>query len=203
MTAVFMTIAVGHLLALMSPGPDFAVVSRQTLAHGRAAGVTSAAGIAVGIALHLSYALFGLGFLLLQWPWLSDVLRYAGAAFLIWMGVNALRSQPMPQAAGSSEHGRAAGRADFAAGLLTNLLNPKATMYFVAVCSALTTTAASLATKLALGAWILASTFGWFALVACTLGHPSVRTRLLQKAHWIDRVMGALLLGLGLWMLLR
>lgn len=196
-----LTAAAGaHLLAVASPGPDFAVVVRQTLAHGRTAGLATAWGIATGIVFHVAYALFGLGWLLSKLPMLLDVLRYAGAAFLLWMGVNALRAQPA-RARAAPDTAAPASRRDFWIGLTTNLLNPKATLFFVALCSALVTTPTPLALKLALAAWIIGTTGLWFSLVALALSQPRLRARLQAHAHWIDRSMGVLLIALAVAML--
>ena len=196
---LFSTAATAHLMAVASPGPDFAVVTRQTLAHGRAAGLRTAWGIAAGIVFHVAYALFGLGWLLQKLPLLLELMRYAGAAFLLWMGFNALRAQPA--AAQASTATAPAAQRDFWIGFTTNLLNPKATLFFVALCSALLTTPTPLSLKLALAGWIVLSTGLWFTLVAITLGHTRIRTALQAHAHWIDRGMGLLLIALALVML--
>ncbi len=86
-------------------------------------------------------------------------------------------------------------------GLTTNLLNPKATLFFVALCSALLTTPTPLWLKVSLAAWIVGTTGLWFSLVAVTLGHARIRAVLLKQAHWIDRGMGLLLIALALVML--
>lgn len=198
---LFSTAAAAHLLAVSSPGPDFAVVVRQTLAHGRAAGLRTAAGIATGIVFHVAYALFGLGWLLQKLPLLLDVLRYAGAGFLLWMGLQALRAQPVAPHATTAA--APAAQSDFWIGFTTNLLNPKAALFFVALCSTLLTTPTPLSLKLALAAWIVLTTGGWFSLVAATLGHARIRSALQAHSHWIDRGMGVLLIALALVMLLQ
>ncbi|HEX4871612.1 MAG TPA: LysE family transporter [Nevskiaceae bacterium] len=200
--ALFGAIALSHLLAVMSPGPDFAMVSRQTLAHGRGAGLLTALGIASGIVVHVGWALFGLGELLGRQPLLLEGLRWAGAGFLLWMGLSALNSAPASAGAPLPlPQPRPAGRA-YAVGVATNLLNPKAMLYFVALCSVLLTRPTSLGLKLAVAAWIVLSTAAWFSLVALSLGHPAVRRRLLAQAHWLDRGMGLLLIALAGLMLL-
>lgn len=199
-TALFTTIALAHLLAVMSPGPDFAMVTRQTLAHGRSAGLWTAWGIATGIIFHVGYGMFGLGWLLERLPLLLDGLRYAGALFLLYMGWGALRAQPLEGAASAQAAG-GRGRGHYAIGLMTNLLNPKATLFFVALCSAMITADTPLALRLGLSVWIVLSTGAWFSLVALTLGRARIRERLLRHAHWIDRAMGAILVLLALGML--
>lgn len=200
--SLFATVAIAHALAVMSPGPDLAVVTRQTLAHGRRAGLLTALGIASGISFHVAYGMFGLGWAIQRFPVLLQVLQVIGAALLLWIGWGAIRAQPLADPA-SAAHGdrQRAARGDFSIGLATNLLNVKAMLFFVALCSAVITGSTSTALKLGLGGWMIVTTGLWFSFVAWTLGHPAVRRRLLGIAHWIDRVMGALLIALGIGML--
>ena len=201
--SLFATVALAHLLAVMSPGPDFAMVTRQTLAHGRAAGVWTALGIGSGITFHVGWGMFGLGWVIEQFPPLLEVLRYAGALFLLYMGAQAIRAQPSAPGTIANDGAANGGwRRHFGIGLATNLLNPKAMMFFVALCSAVITTQTPAGLRIALGLWIVTSTIAWFCAVSYTLGLPAIRLRLQAHAHWIDRGMGAVLLILGLGMLL-
>lgn len=196
--ALFATVTVAHLLAVASPGPDFAIVVRQSLAYGRGAGVWTAAGIGSGIFFHVGYGLFGLSWLTARYPQALGIIAATGVVFLGVMGFKALRSQPLPE--GSEAPARPTPRDHgkfFAIGLLTNLLNAKAVVYFVALFTAVVTGATSALMKVVLGLWIPVLTFGWFCFVALTLGNPGVRTRLRRSAHWIDRAMGAVLLALA------
>lgn len=204
-STLFATIAFAHLLAVISPGPDFAMVTRQTLAHGRGAGLWTAWGIATGIIFHVAYGLFGLGWLLLQLPQLLEVLRYGGASFLIYMGLKAAGWRALRSAAGKTAEPLPAptsARRDYLVGLITNLFNPKATLFFVALFSAAITAQTPLGLRLGLGLWIVLSTGIWFSFVAVSLGMPHVRARLLSHARLIDRAMGLILIALGLGMLL-
>ena len=201
-STLLLTAAGAHLLAVMSPGPDFAMVTRQTLAYGRCAGVWTAMGIATGLIFHVGWALFGLGWVVQRVPLLLDLLRYGGAAFLLYMGVSALRAAPPDSTPRPDDIPAQPARRSYLIGMATNLLNPKAMLYFVALCSALVTTATPVSQRLLLGAWILATTAAWFSLAAWSLGHPAIRSRLLGHAHWIDRGMGLLLIALGLLSLL-
>ncbi len=200
---VFTTLALAHVLAVMSPGPDFAMVTRQTMAHGRAAGLWTAWGIATGILFHVTYGLFGLGWLLREQPALLEALRYAGAAFLIYMGIGGVRAKARDPAALAQAPATAIDpRRQFAIGVLTNVLNPKAMLSFTALFSTVIATQAPMGMRYALAAWFVVSTALWFSFVAMTLGHSRVRSALVARAHWIDRFTGAILIGLGVAMLL-
>ncbi len=199
--SLFAAVAAAHGLAVISPGPDFVIVTRQTLAHGRAAGIRTALGVACAIGIHVSYSLFGLAWVIQQYPPLLTVLRYGGALLLLWIGWSALRARPgTAEAAPPASH--AASR-DFGIGFFTNALNVKAMLFFVALCSAVLSAGASAPLRLALGAWMILATGAWFSFLAWTLGHPAVRERLRAWSHWIERVMGVILLLLGALMLLQ
>ncbi|MBI2382673.1 MAG: LysE family transporter [Gammaproteobacteria bacterium] len=200
--AIFGTVALAHLLGVASPGPDFAMIVRQSLAYGRAAGVWTAAGIGSGILFHVAYGLFGLAWLTRQYPASLTLIGVAGAAFLVWMGAQALRAQPQPE---NCERLPPAQPGDwkrfYGIGVLTNVLNPKATLFFVALFTAVVTGPTGTAMKLVLGLWLPLTTFAWFAFVALMLSNEALRRKLRHWAHWIDRAMGAVLLLLGAAML--
>jgi threonine/homoserine/homoserine lactone efflux protein len=200
--AIFATVAMAHALAVASPGPDFAMVVRQSLAFGRGAGVWTAAGIGSGILFHVAWGLFGLGWLMHRFPQSLTVLGVAGALFLVWMGSQAVRARPMPDAAEDLPPAQPGDRAKFfGIGVLTNVLNPKAVLFFVALFTAVITGPTSTLMKVALGVWLPVATFGWFSFVALMLGSAVTRRKLRHAAHWIDRAMGAVLLLLGAGML--
>jgi threonine/homoserine/homoserine lactone efflux protein len=200
--AVLGTVALAHGLAVASPGPDFAMVVRQSLAFGRAAGVWTAAGIGAGILFHVAYGLFGLNWLTQRYPWSLTALGVAGALFLLWMGGQAVRARPLPDNGEDLPPAQAGTAARFfAIGVLTNVLNPKAVLFFVALFTAVVTGPVSTALKVTLGLWIPLATFAWFAFVATMLGNAATRRKLRHVAHWIDRAMGVVLLVLGAGML--
>lgn len=202
--AIFGAVVAAHALGVSSPGPDFAVVVRQTLAHGRRAGVATALGIGSGILAHVGWGMFGLGWAVERVPALFDVLRYGGAAVLLWIGLKALRAQPLAAGeAGGIEAARGpAALQAWALGLATNLLNAKALLFFIALCSSVIAAGATPLLRGLLGLWMVLATVAYFAFVAWTVGHPAVRRRLLAHAHRIDRAMGVILIALAAWVAL-
>lgn len=200
---VFFTVALAHLLAVMSPGPDLAMVTRQTLAYGRSVGIWTALGIGSGISFHVAWAMFGMGWMLEHFPILIEVLRYGGALFLLYMGSQAIRTQASATDTSGNEKAEPGSNAHhFGIGVLTNVLNPKALLFFMALCSAIITGTTPVWLRLALGLWMVVSTAAWFSMVSVMLGHPRVRQRLMASGYLIDRAMGAILLALGIGMIL-
>jgi threonine/homoserine/homoserine lactone efflux protein len=146
--------------------------------------------------------MFGMGWVITRFPPLLDLLRYAGAAFLIVMGGMALRTKPAAAAPLRAPAEKTGGSHHYGIGVLTNILNPKALLYFMALCSTVITGATPVWLRIALGLWMVLFTAAWFCLVSFMLGQARIRQRLAASAHWIDRCMGVILLALGAFTIL-
>lgn len=184
------------LLAVVSPGPDFAMVTRNSLMLSRRAGVLTALGIGLGILVHVSYTLVGLGLLIQKSIWLFNAIKLVGAVYLIYLGVKMLRSKP----AGALADSTVAPLSDMAAlrtGFLTNALNPKATVFIVSLFMQVVRPDTPLPVQIGYGAFISVAHMVWFGLVALCFSAEAVRDRLLAVRHWIDRAFGGLLVGFG------
>ncbi|MFC5069831.1 LysE family translocator [Flaviflagellibacter deserti] len=120
-------------LAVVAPGVDFAFIVRESTGFGRRAGVMAAWGLAASILVHVTYTVLGVGLLVSQSILAFNIIKWAGAAYLIFIGVMSLRA-PTPAApiahADPPSNGRSLLRS-FGMGFLTNLLNPKAALFFV------------------------------------------------------------------------
>jgi RhtB (resistance to homoserine/threonine) family protein len=199
----FSQVALAHLLAVASPGPDFAVVLRQSLVRGRGPALRTALGVGTGILLHVAYSLLGLGLVLRSSPLVFSALKIAGAAYLAWLGVQGLRARPREVAPSipAPDPAGATGRSDFAAGFLTNALNPKATLFFVSLFALGVDPATPKRVQAAYGLWMAVATCAWFSLVAILSTAATVRSRFLRSVHWLDRGLGVVLLALAAAML--
>jgi threonine efflux protein len=189
---LFLTIAVVHLVALLSPGPDFFFVSQTAVSRSRRQALFGVLGITLGITLWSALALLGLQLVLHRLAWLQQLVAVAGGLYLAWMGVRMLRGAFVSAPAA---HGRAmAPRGELAtmrAGLLTNLANPKVVVYFGSVFSAFLGDRVDAAARWGLWALIVVETFAWFArsppssrcrrCVAVTCGWRAGSTGLLAR----------------------
>ena len=191
----WLTVIVITTLAVISPGPDFAMVCRNSALISRRAGLLTALGIGGGVLLHVAYTLGGIGLLLHQSPALFHTLRLAGAAWLVWLGFGMLRSPPGALAEPPQL------TSDLAAlrrGFLTNALNPKTTVFILSLFLQVTGPDTPFSRQIGYGLFISAAHVLWFGLVALLLSAPGVQTRLLGARVWIDRIFGLLLIGFGL-----
>ncbi len=190
----FGKVALAHLLAVVSPGPDFAIVLRQSVTHGRRTGIWTSAGIGTAILLHVTYSLLGIGLLLRSSLFWFGLLKYAGVLYLAWLGVQALRSKPRGTdlAISGAETPRAHGA--FATGFLTNALNLKATLFFLALFATVIGTGTPKLVQAGYGAWMAVATFGWFSFVSVLFTRDRIRRGFLRHGHWIDRALGLVFL---------
>ncbi len=193
----FLTIAVAHLLAVASPGPDFAIMLRQALCQSRRNALLCAAGIGVGILVHVTYSLLGIGLLIQQSVLLFSVLKVVGALYLSWIAIQCLRARAGGIHVETGHAPRQSAWAAFRLGFLTNALNPKATLFFVALFSVVISPGTPLSVQAGYGVYMAMATGVWFSLVAVFFTLPRIRLAFNRFGHWVDRLMGGVLLVLA------
>jgi RhtB (resistance to homoserine/threonine) family protein len=192
----FLTIVVAHALAVASPGPDFALVLRQSLHHGRRAALWSSVGIGCGLSIHITYCILGLGFVLKNSAVALAVVKWLGAAYLAWIGIQALRSRPRRDDIDLRGNTEPPGdRAAWATGFLVNVLNPKAALFFVSLFPLAVSPHTPRLVQVGYGAWMTVTTVMWFSFVSLVFTQEAVRRSFLQHGHWIDRALGVVFLG--------
>lgn len=187
------------VLAVISPGPDFAITTRNSLIFGRSSGLATACGIASGVSVHIVYTLLGLGYILAEAIWLLEVMRYAGAAYLIWLGISAFRATSASSANGETSQSAAAlaGIYAFRNGFICNALNPKTALFFISLFSQVVDPATPTMIQIGFGLFIALAHLVWFSIVALLLTHPRLKTTFDRAKNWIERVVGICLCGLG------
>ncbi|MEO3801693.1 LysE family translocator [Nonomuraea sp. B1E8] len=202
MTSVAQLVAFGGvvLLGAMSPGPDFAVVVRRSAVSGRGHGMAAATGISVGVFVWVVAAATGVAALLAASAMAFTVVKVAGVAYLLYLGVRALRAALRRGGGLTLDAPDPAGQgtwAAFAEGLLTNVLNPKAALFFVALMPQFLSSGASLPDTLVLSVVALAGTVAWFLVVATIVG--TLRKAFARPAvrRTVDGLTGAALIALG------
>lgn len=180
------------------PGADFAMVLRQSVVHGRRAALFTSAGIAAAILVHGSYTLLGVGVIVGQSLLLFNILKWAGVAYLVYLAISALRSPPpqAPEMVGAASE-RKGDMSAFALGFLTNLLNPKAVLFFLALFTSLVSVRTGGDAKVIYVGSMSLMLFAWFALVSVFFTTPSVRQGFFRAGRWFNRVTGITFLALA------
>lgn len=199
-SALFLAIAAAHLLGIATPGPDWAIVLRQSISHGRRDAILTAAGIASGIVAHTAWAFFALVQVRDWLPLLLPVMQAGAVIILLALGLAALRADTTSRTEQNLSRAQHAARpfSSFGLGLATNLLNAKAALFFLGLGAGLATVETSLLLRLGLASWLVLASFAFFCVLGSIASAPGIRTRLTQHQALINRLMGLALIGIAI-----
>lgn len=191
-TSVITVALVSHLLAVVSPGPDFVVALKNSIQYSRTTGIYTALGFALGIGVHLLYGIFGLSFVIQQSPRLFAIIKYAGAVYLIYLAISLLRNidqfsfqSPIHTATDISPVNAVT------SGFLTNVLNPKASLFFLSLLTFVLKSNPNTLTLSVICFFMMFNTFLWFSCVALFFNMKSVR-------HFYEQYQNVIVKGLGI-----
>lgn len=206
----FFLIAAVHLLAVASPGPDFAIILKQSIRYDRRTAIFTSFGIATGILLHVTYSLVGIGLIIASDERLFTALKYIAASYFCYIAWHGLRAKKPNESSNqfrvvSSEDKKdqiPSAKKAFFTGFLINGLNVKATLFFVSLFSVIIAPETPFSIKLSYGLYMIVATAVWFIFLSYLLTHHKVRSFLQIKGYLLDRVMGGVLLLLAVQLVL-
>lgn len=200
-----------HTLAVISPGPDFLIAVKNSLTYSRRTGIYTAIGFALSIATHLLYCVTGLAFVISQSILLFTIIKYLGAAYLMYIGFKSIMSKstamPLPNTADNTNNTtpmKATKKTDITplqaikAGYLTNVLNPKATLFMLSLFTLVITPQTPAAVLIAASAYMILFTAVWFSVVAVFFSHRRIQNLYLKFEKTINRTFGGLLMLMGI-----
>lgn len=190
-------VAVFTVLAVISPGADFAMVTRSSYAQGRKAGLAAAVGIALGVQVHVLYTVLGIAVIISQSPALFMAMKVLGAGYLIYLGYQSLTNTKRIHL---DDVGQGQGRGSLRAlrtGFFTNALNPKTMLFVISAYTQVVQPGSSLAQDFAYGAFMSFAHWLWFSLVAVFFSSAALRRAMIDRQRLVDRLIGVALIGLG------
>lgn len=196
--ALIGTVTLVHLLAVISPGPDFLLAARNSLAYSRRTGIWTAVGFGCGIAVHIGYSLAGLALIISRSIFLFNAIKLLGAAYLVYIGARSLLSRSGRLAIGEQSR-----RADIPAlaavrmGFLTNVLNPKATLFFLSLFTLVIAPDTPPPVLAVLSVILVGDTILWFSLVAVFLSQRGIRSGFERFQGAFNKTLGGLLIAVG------
>jgi threonine/homoserine/homoserine lactone efflux protein len=191
------------ILVIVTPGPDTAMTVRNTLLGGRAGGIATALGVATGQAIWALATSIGIVALLVASEPVFNAVKFAGAAYLVFMGAQALWGAwrgTMPVEAGTvGAPRRLSPRAGFVQGLISDLGNPKMAVFFSSLLPQFAPRDGDVfATLVLLGLVFCAMTFVWLVFYAVAIARLAAFLRRSAIRRTLDAVMGTVLIALGL-----
>ena len=195
----FVVVAGAHFLALLSPGPDFLLILRSSLAHGLRRAWAVCGGIALANGIFILLAFSGVTLLRESGPWFV-ILKWAGCAYLAWLGwrfLNHRGNLALPEADRHTVPATGLWH-EFVSGFLSGILNPKNSLFYASLFTLVIPRGTPLWAQAAYGIWMFLAVLGWDLLVAATVGQPQVVQRFVRHVRGVERVTGVLLLSIAL-----
>lgn len=195
-------IAAIQLVAVISPGPAFLMVSRAAATHSRSHGFATGLGVAAAAVIWAVAASLGLDALLHRFPWLYNALQIGGGAYLVWIGWMSVRhaAAPLPETNDADRSGGLV--AAWTTGLKAGLANPKIIVFFGSIFVTLLEPGSPDWMKAAAVAVVAVNETSWYACVAYFFSVPAVQRAYRRAKIWVERGVGALLGAFGAKMVL-
>ena len=195
----FFTISMIILLGVISPGPDFAIVSCNSLRYTRKTGVMTALGVACGSLLHSAYCIFGLAIIISNSLLLFSIIKYIGAAYLIYLGGKGIFSQQvLIQATVEKSSQNLSLTQAFRQGLFCNLLNPKSVFFFLALFTTVIKPSMPIIVQIGYGFEITLIDSLWFSIVASLFSNKKIKILLGRFLNYVTKLFGGFLIIFGL-----
>lgn len=186
-------------LAVISPGPDFAMVLKQSITYGRKTSIYSSIGIGLGISVHVIYTILGIGLIISKSIILFTTIKLLGALYLIYLGYKSLKSAGFKvgekQVLGKES---ISNKKAFIQGFLCNALNPKATLFFVSLFTVIISIDTPIYIQAIYGVICIFITMTWFVFLSLVLSFKKVRNFFNSFGKWFDKTIGVVLISLGL-----
>jgi len=190
-------VAVITVLAVISPGADFAMIVRNSYLYGRTTGLLAAVGVAAGVLVHVTYTMLGVGLLIASSTALFTVIKLIGAAYLVYIGVRTFRTRGELEV--DLEHRSTLTRlAALRTGFLTNVLNPKTTLFVVSTFTQVVKVDTPAVEQAAYGLFMSFAHLAWFSVVALLFSQDRLRTAMLRGQKVLNKAIGSVLAGLGI-----
>lgn len=187
-----------HLLAVMSPGPDFFMAVRNSLTYSRKTGIYTAIGFGLGIGVHVGYSIFGLGYIISQSIWIYNIIKYLGAAYLVWVGVQSFLSKSNSLDVGETTQKEEISHLKaIRIGFLTNVLNPKATLFFLSLFTIVIGPETPKSTLLFVGFMMMLNTTLWFSFLSYLITHSKVLPFFEKYQTAFNKLFGGILVVIG------
>jgi RhtB (resistance to homoserine/threonine) family protein len=195
----FLLVIFAMLLAVASPGPDFAMVLKQSITYGQKSSIFTSIGIGLGIGVHVIYTLLGIGLIISKSIILFNIIKFLGAGYLIYIGYKSLKSKGFKIEENKNiEAKEMSNLKALSMGFLCNALNPKATLFFISLFTVIISIDTPLYIQAIYGLSCIFEVMLWFVFLSIILSQKSVRNFFKRFGIWFDRFVGGVLILIGI-----
>lgn len=196
-TPELITVSLIAVFMAISPGADFLMVTRNSIFHGRQSGLYSSLGVSLAIWVHVAYSIAGLALIISNSIFLFSLIKYLGAAYLIYIGWKTFNSPIETVLETDVKEISLSNYSSFRIGFITNVLNPKTTIFFLSIFTQVVEIGTPLGIQIVYGAIISLAHLLWFSSVSLFLSQPALLRKFHSYKKSIERVLGCVLMGFG------
>ena len=193
-----LSVTIIAIFMAISPGADFVVITRNSLFHGRQSGLYSALGIGLAIWIHVAYSIAGLAIIISKSILLFSLIKYLGAAYLIYIGYKTFTAKSKLSDQQEQETPLLSSFGAFKLGFITNALNPKTTLFFLSLFTQVVNPSTPVWVQVLYGLIICLAHIIWFSLVSIFFSHPALVSKFNTHKQKIEKVVGSVLIGFGI-----
>ncbi len=194
---IIMVITISAVM-VVSPGQDFAMITRNSLLYSRKAGIIGAIGIFCAIWLHVSYSLAGIAVIISNTPMLYDFIKYAGAMYLLYLGLKGILKKESFQQNIEVDDNNISNYMAFQNGFMSNALNPKTTLFFLSIFTQVVDIHTPMHIQFIFGLIIALAHLIWFTVIAYFFSSKIFILKFSQKRLLIEKVVGGILILLAM-----
>jgi len=195
---IIIAVVFAHLLALLSPGPDFLIVVKSGIKNTKKNAIGVAIGIALANAVYIIICIVGIGALLAKSVVIMTLLKVLGGLFLSYLAFMSMKARKkdydhLIHSAGTANIQTSTFQKEFLTGFLSGILNPKNPIFYLSLFSLVLTNEISLSLKIGLGIWMTFIVFAWDTFIIFVLSRNTVRELFSKFAFYIDKFTGVVL----------
>ena len=197
----FISIVIVHFLAVISPGPDFTIVLKQSIENGKKAAFYTSFGISVGILIHVFYCIIGIGYFISNNIYIYNLIKYLGVLYLLYIGASSFIYTNKNASYKSDNFGYKIDKYlhnPFISGFLTNIFNPKATLFFLSLFIYIIDPNTSLGLQIFYGVWMCIVTGIWFCFVSFVISSNYFKKIITEYSSIIDKLLGLVLIYISM-----
>ena len=192
-----LSVSIIAIFMAISPGADFVVITRNSMFHGRQSGLYSALGIGLAIWIHVAYSIAGLAIIISNSIILFSLIKYLGAAYLIYIGYKTFTSKGKLNTDSENKDIKLSRFGALKLGFITNALNPKTTLFFLSLFTQVVNPSTPVWVQLIYGLIICLAHIVWFSIVSLFFSHPALVNKFNVHKQKIEKVVGSVLVGFG------
>ena len=181
-------------LAVISPGSDFASVTKNTVTYGKHAGYMTALGIAMSTWVHTFYCLVGIALIISRSPMLFHAIKYLGISYLVYIGVSTFRSKFTPQSETIQRIYKETLLVSFKQGLFSNITNPKTTLFYLSLFTMVVSKTTPIFMQIIYGLIICLLHLFWFCAVSYLISHPLIKNKFDKNINLVNKCIGIVLI---------